>query len=259
VSFDRPYVPGELALNLSWELPFVAFAERSGFSVDYQTDIDTAQDPSTLNGYRLVISLGHDEYWSKEMRDAFEAALARGQNLAFLGADIAEWQIRYDDLGRTVVEYRDAGLDPSPDPATKTTRFRSLDDPRPECRLLGVSFDGGILAYGEPHHDFVVTADGAADPWLAGTGFHAGDVLAASVGFEWDHAVAGCTPPQTVFFHADTPQSPADVIRYRAASGGYVFSTSSLDFLRAIDNYGGATPDPRLQAFLRNALAALSR
>ena len=49
----------------------VLFLEQAGYDVSYQTDLDTDQDPSSLLGHRLVIDLGHDEYWTQTMRDAF--------------------------------------------------------------------------------------------------------------------------------------------------------------------------------------------
>ena len=84
-----------------------------------------------------MIVAGHDEYWTKGIRDAFERARDSGTNLAFLGANIGFWQMRYEDDRHTIVEYRNAGPDPNPDPA-KTVTFRELDPPRPECELLGV-------------------------------------------------------------------------------------------------------------------------
>ena len=42
------------------------------------------------------------------MRDAFDHARDAGVNLAFLGADIGNWQIRFSDRDRTIIEYRDA-------------------------------------------------------------------------------------------------------------------------------------------------------
>ena len=43
-----------------------------------------------------MIVAGHDEYWTSRMRDAFEAARDAGVNLAFFGANIGYWQMRYE-------------------------------------------------------------------------------------------------------------------------------------------------------------------
>ena len=95
-----------------YEINLLRFLEREGYDVSYTTDVDTHRDPAELTGHRLVIVSGHDEYWSKEMRDAFEAARDAGTNLAFMGADIGDWQIRYEDAERTIVEYRNADARP---------------------------------------------------------------------------------------------------------------------------------------------------
>jgi N,N-dimethylformamidase beta subunit-like, C-terminal len=81
VSFERPLAytaqgPFEAEYN------FVRFLEREGYDVSYQTDSDTDADPQSLLEHRLVVVVGHDEYWSKRMRDALDAARDAGTNLA---------------------------------------------------------------------------------------------------------------------------------------------------------------------------------
>ena len=139
VSFDRPY--DRQTQNLwDYELPLVHFLEESGYDVSYTTDVDTDRDPAELLRHRLVIVAGHDEYWTKAMRDGFEGARALGTNLAFLGANIGYWQMRYANDRRTIVEYRIAALDPEPSLALKTVQFRKLVPKRPECELQGVQY-----------------------------------------------------------------------------------------------------------------------
>ena len=165
VSFDRPYDTSHQGPGL-WELSVVHFLERHGYDVSYTTDVDTDSDPDSLLQHALVMTLGHDEYWTHTMRDAFEEARDAGVNLAFMGANDAYWQIRYEDDRRTLVEYRHSELDPEPDPALKTTTFRELDPPRPECELLGVGY--GQIGDSQ---DFTVNDAALTDPWFRGTGF----------------------------------------------------------------------------------------
>ena len=134
VSFDRPYDTTQ-PVPLVWEIGLLRFLEREGYDVSYTTDVDTDRNPRELRRHRLVISSGYDQYWSKRMRDAFEAARDGGTNLAFIGADIADWQIRYKNNRRTIVEYREATKDPVTNPALKTVRFEKLVPPRPPCEL----------------------------------------------------------------------------------------------------------------------------
>ena len=266
VSFDRPYDPAGLPtaagptplLNINLpqtlEFPLVRFLERDGYDVSYTTDVDTDRDPTGLLRHRLVITAGHDEYWSKTIRDAFEQARDAGTNLAFLGANTGYWQIRYEDDRRTVVEYRKASADPEPDPALKTVRFRDLVPPRPECELLGVQF--GQIGI----RDYAVNPAALSDPWFQGTGFTAASTLPGLVGYEWDAITQGCqTPPLTDFLHYEGHQYVnGDAVRYTAASGARVFSTGTLRFSWGLDP-AALTADTRLQRFMRNALDDLTR
>jgi hypothetical protein len=266
VSFDRPYA----RLNQSpfvWELPLVRFLEREGYDVSYATDVDTHHDPAQLQRHRLVVVAGHDEYWTKEIRDAFDSARDSGTNLAFMGANDGYWQVRYEDGERTIVGYK-SQADPVGDPALKTVLFRELVPPRFECALMGVQHQGGYRHYREPPQDYTVSA--ADDPWFAKTGLTAGTTLFNLVGREWD-AVPDYRPPEcrqpglVVLFHHDGASGPADAVRYTAPSGARVFSAGSLQFSWALDDFGSGAdghdepPDQRVQQFVRNALADLTR
>ncbi len=267
VSFDRPYAtgrPGNQASPLEWEIEVARFLEREGYDVSYQTDVDTDRDPGSLLRHRLVVTVGHGEYWTKGERDAFDAARDEGTNLAFMGSNTAYWQVRYEDDRRTIVGYKSAA-DPNPDPALKTMLFRALVPPRYECALLGVAHIGGL-----GQADYTVTAAGAADPWLQGTGLAAGATLTNLVGREYDRVPGPYIPTEcqipglTVLFHHDAPPGPADAVRYTAPSGARVFASGSLQFGWGLDDsgngdHGAAHADPRVQQFMRNALSDLTR
>ncbi len=51
------------------EFPVIYQAEQLGLDVTYWTDVDLHARPELLASHRALISLGHDEYWSAEMRD----------------------------------------------------------------------------------------------------------------------------------------------------------------------------------------------
>jgi N,N-dimethylformamidase beta subunit-like protein len=262
VSFNRPYDP--TTQNLwSFEVPLVHFLEQSGYDVSYVTDVDVDRDPGQLLRHRLVVTAGHDEYWTKAIRDGFDHARTLGTNLAFMGANTGYWQMRYANARRTIVEYRLRRLDPEADPALKTVRFRDLVPPRPECELEGVQYvRSGEESIGG-QHDYVPASAALGDPWFAGTGFTQAGVLPELVGYEWDAVQPGCrSPVPTVLFHYPGPPAPADAVRFTASSGAQVFSAGSLSFAKGLDEFPahtGAQPsaDPRLEAFVRNAFAEL--
>ncbi|MFM7316425.1 MAG: N,N-dimethylformamidase beta subunit family domain-containing protein, partial [bacterium] len=60
VSFLRP--PASQFTN--WELPLVVWAEKNGFTLDFATNEDLEFRPEILKNYKLILSVGHDEYWS---------------------------------------------------------------------------------------------------------------------------------------------------------------------------------------------------
>jgi hypothetical protein len=263
-SFNRPYnmagAPrsGGPAANLptAWELSLVRFLERNGYDAAYTTDVDTAADPAELLRHKLDMTSGHDEYWTKEMRDGFEAARDAGVSLAFVGANTGYWQMRYEDNARTIVEYRTADRDPEPDPALKTVQFRQLG--RPECELEGVQY-GEI---GDWNYTPAVAAGTPPDPWFQGTGLSSLDTLFDLVGYEYDGITPGCQTPgplTDLFTFSNNPNHPrADAVRYRAPSGATVFSAGSIRFANALDPLSRHY-DRRLQRFMTNALGSMLR
>src|SRR5207248_6654727 len=83
----RPYGQGAQG-PLEEEIQLVHFLEREHVDVSYQTDLNTDLVPSSLLSHRLVTVAGHDEYWTKEIRDAFDKARDLGTNLAFMSSNI---------------------------------------------------------------------------------------------------------------------------------------------------------------------------
>ena len=107
MSFERP-----AGTNPQDALVFVRWLEKSSIVVDYCTSMDLHADSGLLRHYRIFVSPGHDEYWSREMRDQVEAFVRAGGNAAFFSGDTAGWQVRFEDEGRTLVCFRDALEDP---------------------------------------------------------------------------------------------------------------------------------------------------
>jgi PKD domain len=266
VSFDRPIAPGG-QWPIVWEVPLIRFLEREGYDLSYQTDVDTHLNTASLLDHQLVMISGHDEYWTKEMRDGFDLARDEGTNLAFMGANAGYWQVRYQDGVRTLVGYKSPS-DPIADPALKTILFRDLN--RPECQLEGVMHQGGFRHPTDSNLDYRVNGPALSDPWFAGTGFDASSVLPDLVGREWDDVPdtppSGCAQPTLeILFTYTGPSGSAKAVKYVAQSGARVFASGSLQFAWGLDNFateeeGHAYPaDPRLQQFMRNALADLTR
>ena len=265
VSFDRPL---HLTSNgpFSREYNMIRFLEKNGYDISYITDYDIDQSPEALKQYKLLISLSHDEYWSKQTRDAFESARDSGVNLAFMGANYIFVQARFENNGRTLVVYREPKLDPEPNPFLKTIRFYLLTPPRSECLLTGEKYKEG--ANGNSF-DYVVSQSVNSDPWFEGTGFQLDEHITNLVGGEWNEYAPGCSPGSaTVLFHAEATSkmdtySPADAIKLITPSGSKIFSAGSINFSVGLDNYGpfgrNINENEKLQRFMKNMLDDLSK
>jgi hypothetical protein len=178
----------------TWERPFIAWAEREGFGIDVAVSQDLEHHPEVLDGHRLFLSVGHDEYWSWGMRDTVERFLAAGGNAAFFSGNTCWWQVRFGDGAMTCFKYR-AGEDPvlgTSDQRFLTGAWADRRIGRLEHTLTGLSFSrGGYSRYGLG----VPRASGAYTVWrpdhwaFEGTDLRYGDALGladAIVGYEVD-------------------------------------------------------------------------
>ena len=241
-------------LPSAWEFPLARFLERYGYDVSYTTDVDTDRNPAELLRHRLVMTAGHDEYWTKTIRDAFEAARARGINLAFMGANTGYWQMRYENGRRTIVEYRTADRDPETDPALKTISFRELGRPAVQAARRAVGRDRQRrLHRGRRRHR-------PARPLVHRHRLHAKRRASRPRRLRVRHALHELRAArETILFEARPPNHvDADAVRYTAPSGSVVFSSGSIRFATGLDDITGRG-DARLQRFLRNALVSLLR
>ena len=151
VSFDRPM----RGICSNWELPFIVWAEQNGYTFDYAANSDLEFHPEMLEHYKLVLSVGHDEYWSAPMRDNLEAFIANGGNAAFFSGNSVCWQVRSEDDGRALVCWKQTyNQDPvykTDDHSTLSTLWSHYLVDRPENQLTGVGFlQGGYhLSHGQ--------------------------------------------------------------------------------------------------------------
>jgi len=83
---------------LHWDRKMIEWLEANNYSVDYCTDLDVHQNYGNwLSHYRLVLSVGHDEYWSAEMRDHIESFIVKGGNVAFFSGNVCWWRVHLAD------------------------------------------------------------------------------------------------------------------------------------------------------------------
>jgi hypothetical protein len=266
VSFNRPYAANPYGVRLDgagdflrrWEYNAVRFLEREGYDVSYDTDVDThlrpLADTASPLRHRVFLSVGHDEYWSSPMRAHVEQARDRGVHLAFLGADVCYWQVRFEpdargNPDRTLVSYKEAAgnldplaLDGKPQNNRLITgRWRDRPISRPEERLVGVMYAADPV-----DADIIVDRP---DHWaFAGTALGKRDALRGLLGYEVD-AISGMGPPaierlaHSPFTDQGAPQTVrySDMTMYTAESAALVFATGSMQWSWGLDDYNAPT------------------
>lgn len=193
VSFQRP--PQSQFGN--WEQHFVTWAEKKGIRLAFAANSDLEFHPDILKNRRLVVSVGHDEYWSTPMRDNLEAFIGGGGNVAFFSGNTCCWQVRSEEEGNALTSWKQ---NYKSDPVFEVGKVNPLLSTlwshyllgRPENSLTGVGFLRG--GYHKSHGQLM---DGSGaytahrpDHWVfEGTHLKRGDSIGGKdtiVGYECD-------------------------------------------------------------------------
>ena len=287
VSFNRP----QQSQFENWEGPFVRWAESNGYGLDYAANSDLEFHPELLKQYKLVLSVGHDEYWSTPMRDNLEKYIGDGGNVAFFSGNTCCWQVRSEESGRALTCWKQWF---NVDPMYRTDKEHLLSTlwshhlvKRPENQLTGVGF-----LWGGYHRSHGQLMDGPAsyevhrpDHWLfAGTLLKRGDRFGGKdtiVGYECDGCemkwvdglpeptgtdgtpknfeVLGSCParwaPDDAFFYDQFPKDREGAAVLGIYSrGGTVMTTGSTDWA-----HGLRGKDPAVEQITRNVLDKLGK
>ena len=185
--------------NAGWatyERPFVVWAEANGYQLDYASQHDLHDDPDLLSGYRCVMFVGHDEYWTWEMREAVDRYVEQGGNVIRCAGNFY-WQIRFENGGRTQVCYKSNAHERDPvarsgDLSRITSNWEDPVVGWPGAKTFGLNSSYGMYAHVGSQ---VARSPGGftvyrPDHWaLAGTDLGYGDILgggAKVLGYEVD-------------------------------------------------------------------------
>ncbi|AXK35609.1 hypothetical protein DVA86_26190 [Streptomyces armeniacus] len=268
-----------------WDMKFLAWLEREGFTCDFCTDLDLHEGAVLEDGYRLLLSAGHDEYWSAEVRAHVEGFRDSGGNIANFGANTCWWRVvvSADGSGLLCEKFPpDAPRGANPD------GLRGAPDhwweTEPENALTGVSYRNGGGHWEGPRAGLGFRVQ-HADNWVfAGTGLRDGDILgeeSALVGYECDGAAFTRGPdgrvrpsgadgtPGTfrILGIAELPEEPDHGWHFAArepttapraatlglyAAGGTVFTAATTDWARLLET------DPHVRTITRNVLTRLT-
>lgn len=272
VSFERPYAKHQQGYDaplsagsgeyLLWEHPMTFWLEKEGYDVTYCSNLDLHLDPGILKTCKAFVSVGHDEYWSRDMYNAVIAARDDGMSIAFFcGNSVATEVVMYDSSvtgapARAFARAGDAG------------GSGALDE---DAKLLGLKFHG--VGYG----DWKVTKP---DHWIyESTGLRMGDTIPGVVGFEYHEDPADIPGLEIVAsnplyaclnerrspgWHKPDPTHYA--ITYPGPRGNWVFNASSIWWSEGLSQPPGHIPartshcggtmgvNPLVQAITSNVL-----
>jgi hypothetical protein len=259
-----------------WDVPFIRWLECRRIAVDYCTDLDIDENPGNfIAKYRLLLSVGHDEYWSEEMRRNVAAFIQEaGGNVAFFSGNTCWWRIHLvEDNTAFICDKTALG-----GTSRKRDQWFWFD---PENRLTGVSHrNGGGQWWGE--REPVGYTVQHANHWVfEGTGLRDGDTFGADhalVGYECDGASISerldeqgfalpshddGTPEDFIILGigrigANWAQDPENFPGARTATmgiyanNGVVFTAATTDWARAL-----ASGEPHVEKITENILRRL--
>jgi len=243
VSFNRPETDnGGMGQHVNWELSMIRFMEREGYDIKYISNEDMHKTPGILNNAKAYLSVGHDEYWSYEMRQSAQVAQAAGIHSAFLASNTCYWQVRFgpDSRGvanRVMTSYKEQALtqDPIADKKLVTTNWRTIPvsgDPvaQPENALMGVMY------HGDPVNGALVADD--VSHWLfSGTGITKGQSLAGLLGYETDARFNNGFEPARLrsIFASPDPYGTSSVVSFIKDSGAFVLGAGTMQWSWGVD------------------------
>lgn len=240
VSFDRPYGTGGGASDfVAFDAPLVALVEELGLDVSYWTNLDMEERPDAVlgAGRTAIVSLGHDEYYSRPMRDLLVRARDTGINLAILGANAIYRKIRWEPSwdgrpNRRMVNYRDTS-DPinKTDPSETTVQWRSPPLSAPEAEIVGIQYECA------PMQADIKIVDPTA--WVfENTGVTAATVLEGILGEEYDRWFPDSPDNLQILAHSPVKcggkSSFGDMSYWSTPSGGGVFATGTIRWTCAL-------------------------
>ncbi len=269
-SFNRPFLPPSFSQEKSvgtgyffsyYDYNLVRWMEKEGYDVKYISSIDLHEDYSRIANAKIFLSVGHDEYYSSEMRKNLVTFRNNGHNLAFFSSNTMYWQVRFEpdahgNPNRRMICYKDADLDPEPDLNKKTNRFRDMPLNNPEDSLIGVLMDGDFPKY----NINIVIRD--ASHWIFnGTGLKDGAKLEGMLGFEvdrmlWNAPINTKRLAVSTYYGLKGGPSYSDMTLYKHQSGGLVFSPGSMQWIWGLDDWQSFNRTRRLK---NSAVEQISR
>lgn len=225
---------------VAMEFGMLRWLEHQGYDVTYITDVDTHEDVGRLLRGKGYLSVGHDEYWTEQMRANVIQARDEGVSLGFFGGNYIYWAVELLPDASGTPNRTISLVDP-----TKTCTFACMGEP--EQSVTGGNWVGSVPTNG----DIVINARTAAtdaplNHWVfANTGLNVGDVIPGLIGVEYNGIDSTAVIPEGLqtLIHTQAPRFDKGLVE---ADGGFPIPDNfNLDFnawadqLEAFVNGGG--------------------
>jgi N,N-dimethylformamidase len=293
-SWHRPILntrPKRSLWNFNADLHVVDWLHAIGQGFDVVTDDRIhAEGVALLRDYRCVVTGSHPEYHSTATLDAFEAYLAGGGRLMYLGGNGFYWRVSTHPELPGVIEVRRGEAGTRCFELPPGERFHAFggesgglwrSQGRAPQRLVGV----GFVTEGFDENSHFVRDAGSFDPRAAfifegvAPDARIGDfgVLGGAAGYELDAAdpALGTPPHALVLAHSvehsnvflltpeellagfpgqdaiENPRVRAEMVYFECPNGGGVFSTGSITWAASLSHDGY---DNNVACITRNVL-----
>jgi methionine-rich copper-binding protein CopC len=298
VSYNRPFAtrqdtPFGQDFFFYAEFPMVQFLEKNGYDVSYLSQVDVAQSGAAtmLEQHKMLMNVGHSEYFDASDRANIAAARDAGVNLAFFTGNTMWWKTRWansqfgNEANRTMITYKESLDSTQSDPADPPTwtgawrdpRFSPPADAQPENALTGQLWSVNCCSYAD-----TVPAVYSKLRFWRGTsvaGLSSGQTYTMppeTLGYEWDSDVDNGYRPAgeidmsqtcekvdeklyTVTEEFVSDNACNSLTLYRAASGALVFDAGTVQWAWGLEsNHDGDSnnqPDTAMQQATVNLLA----
>lgn len=187
VGFKRPlsaYILEEIQLHCR---PFLEWLQtEKKYSIQYISDQDM-DDYSEIQKSKLIIAIGHSEYWTRKARLNFDRFVNEGKDAGVFSGNTMWWQVRYSSKGDQLVCYKDILKDTIKDTLLRTINWTEPSLDYSVLHSIGCHWPDGAYGmkgvYGNRGYK-ITTPD---SPLLSGTGLDFHDILSCE-SYEYDSA-----------------------------------------------------------------------
>ncbi len=285
VSYNRPFVTRgnqySRAFFFGGEYPMVRWIEANGYNVSYMAGVDVERSPALIANHSVLLSVGHDEYWSAGQRTSIEGARDSGVHLAFFSGNEMFWKTRWENsidgsatAYRTLASYKETHANAKIDPTaiwTGTWRDPRFSPPadggRPENAVTGTIFTVNCCAGAES--GIQVPAEYGNLRFWRNTSIAtlpSGQVAtlpAATLGYEWDEDLDNGFRPAGLFRMSSTAVSGVSYLQdygstyatgtathsltmHKRSNGARVFGAGTIRWSWGLDgnhDFDSATPN----------------